>query len=502
MKSKSDRKRIFNSVFNKVTGLLFLILLFVFIIIISTFATFGSMSSDSNAINIAGSERMRAILLGFTANEYVQFLEIDANSEKTKNELALLEEELERYELFLNGLRKGDKKLKLSTPKSKKLIKNLNTVEEIWVDCKASITIVIDKNSTLEDKKNAVEKLSTKEALKLKNQMHTCVQILNSESNQKILFAKIFQLVFLLLSILLFIISIFILKRILFPLKKMKSILKNLSDGDGDLTKKVDIRTNDEIGDVAASLNKFIDKIKDVVSQVKEISRVNTTAAEEISSTSELISNSSSNQAMSVDEIAGSIHNITDAIEKNSKNAQDTNEIAQQTSTQAKNGGVAVENAITAINQINQKISLIDEIAAQTNLLALNAAIEAARAGDHGKGFAVVAGEVRALAEKSLYVSKEINEIADEGVTISGTAGKEIKAIIENVDKTAELIEIISESTRHQDSEINGINNNIIQLNDAAMNTAATSEELSATVAMIQESIATLDRLMGFFITD
>ena len=104
------------------------------------------------------------------------------------------------------------------------------------------------------------------------------------------------------------------------------------------------------------------------------------------------------------------------------------------------------------MKDIAQKISIVEEIARQTNLLALNAAIEAARAGEHGKGFAVVASEVRKLAERSQVAAAEISTLSNTSVEVAERAGAMLTRLVPDIQKTAELVQEITASSKEQAS--------------------------------------------------
>jgi methyl-accepting chemotaxis protein len=154
------------------------------------------------------------------------------------------------------------------------------------------------------------------------------------------------------------------------------------------------------------------------------------------------------------------------------------------------------------MKEIATKISIIEEIARQTNLLALNAAIEAARAGEHGKGFAVVASEVRKLAERSQTAAGEISELSGRSVQVAEAAGQMLTAILPDIQRTAELVQEISASSKEQDAGADQINRAIQQLDQVIQQNASAAEEMASTTEELAGQAEQLKGTISFFSLD
>jgi methyl-accepting chemotaxis protein len=176
-----------------------------------------------------------------------------------------------------------------------------------------------------------------------------------------------------------------------------------------------------------------------------------------------------------------------------------TEKISIKSSIDAKEGGKAVVETVAAMKEIATKISIIEEIARQTNLLALNAAIEAARAGEHGKGFAVVASEVRKLAERSQSAAGEISTLSTRSVAIAEQAGEMLTKMVPDIQKTSELVQEITASSKEQDTGAEQINKAIQQLDQVIQQNASASEEMASTSEELSSQAEQLQDSISFF---
>jgi methyl-accepting chemotaxis protein len=200
-------------------------------------------------------------------------------------------------------------------------------------------------------------------------------------------------------------------------------VMQDLAKGEGDLTQRLAVTKNDEISEVARCFNIFMDKMHDIVYQVKETAEGVSQASEQLSHATGLIASGAQEQAASIEETAASLEQLTGTVRQNADNAQRVSQLGSDSRATADKGQQAVNAAVSSMAGINvtaQKIAdiitVIDDIAFQTNLLALNAAVEAARAGEQGRDFPVVAAEVRNLAKRSAAAAKEIKALIQDSV--------------------------------------------------------------------------------------
>ena len=267
----------------------------------------------------------------------------------------------------------------------------------------------------------------------------------------------------------------------------------------GDLTVKVTVDSNDEIGQLMRAMEAMTTKLSEVIGEVRTAADNLSNASGQVSATAQSLSQSSSEQAASVEETTASMEQMTASISANTENAKVTDGMASQAASQAVEGGQSVGQTVDAMKSIAEKIGIIDDIAYQTNLLALNAAIEAARAGEHGKGFAVVAAEVRKLAERSQVAAQEIGTVAKDSVKLAERAGSLLNEMVPAIKKTSDLVQEIASASQEQSSGVGQINGAMAQLNSATQQNASASEELAATAEEMGGQAAQLQELMGFF---
>jgi methyl-accepting chemotaxis protein-2 (aspartate sensor receptor) len=302
---------------------------------------------------------------------------------------------------------------------------------------------------------------------------------------------------FLLTILLLVIVTFYITRMVIAPMKGLVQSARKIADG--DLSVRIETTRRDEIGKVLGSMGEMTTRLRQTISDVRSAADSLASSAQQVSSTAQSLSQSSSEQAASVEETSASVEQMTASITQNTENAKVTDNMATKSSQEAVEGGGAVNQTVTAMKQIAGKIGIIDDIAYQTNLLALNAAIEAARAGEHGKGFAVVAAEVRKLAERSQVAAQEIGQLASSSVGMAEKAGKLLDEMVPSIKKTSDLVQEIAAASNEQSTGVGQINAAMGQLNKATQQNASASEELAATAEEMGGQAGQLQEMMAFF---
>ena len=283
----------------------------------------------------------------------------------------------------------------------------------------------------------------------------------------------------------------YISKLISAPIVEVSDGLTEISQGGGDLTKRLVIKTRDETAKLANSFNLFLNLISDLVKQINDCAQnVSETSAHTSSQASQLSGSTSQQQqalemaATAINEMAATANEVSASCANAAELASQTqqaSELGQSVITETVDSVVSLSEVITKatqdINQLDAEsenimsiLSVIRGIAEQTNLLALNAAIEAARAGDHGRGFAVVADEVRALSQRTSESTEEIASQLDTLRKMSDQVSKEMTTSLNRTNKTVEL----AHSAQQQFSEITA---SIVNISDLNTQIATAAEE-------------------------
>jgi methyl-accepting chemotaxis protein len=275
---------------------------------------------------------------------------------------------------------------------------------------------------------------------------------------------------------------------------------KEIAAGNLDIEiPKLLLKSRDEVGDLARALDGMTNKLREVLLTVKSVSEQIESGSLYISENSQSLSQGAAEQAASAEEVSASMEQMSATTKQNMDNSVATEELSRKTALDAQESGKTVANTVDAMKRIATSTDIIEEIARQTNLLALNAAIEAARVGEAGKGFAVVASEVRKLAERSQKAAVEISVLSRDSVAVAEEAGGLLARIVPDIQKTANLMQEISSSSKEQSLGTQQVQEAITQLDSVIQSNSAASEELASAAEELASHSVTLRETISFF---
>ena len=297
---------------------------------------------------------------------------------------------------------------------------------------------------------------------------------------------------------------------ILRPLTLMKANLDDIAAGEGDLTRRLTITSQDELGELAGSFNRFVDKIHGLVRQITEMTSQLTGLVTQVSDQAQRSDQAMERQRHETDQVATAINEMSAAAQEVAKSAQNAAVAAQQTDEEGqtakrvvagsikqihalvddiRSSGVSLDSLQQDVSSIVGVLGVIRSIAEQTNLLALNAAIEAARAGEAGRGFAVVADEVRALASRTQISTQEIQGMIDRLQAGTQSAVEAMRRSSEAGDGTSAQANQAGASLDAMADLIATINSMNAQIASAAEEQTAVAEEINRSVHQIAVAV-------------
>ncbi len=302
-----------------------------------------------------------------------------------------------------------------------------------------------------------------------------------------------------------------VVSRVIKPLEHVANSLKDVAAGGGDLTARLKVESQDEVGEVAAAFNEFMDKLHPLMTDIHRSASTVRNVSEELNDKTIEASDQMQNHCLETDKVVTAVTQMSMTAKEVASNTNATADaledangkvtVAQREVEQAIEGitELVAEINITsdAISELSQQtdhitkvLDVIGEIAEQTNLLALNAAIEAARAGEQGRGFAVVADEVRSLASRTQNSTHEIGDMLKQLRSGVSRAVVTMSASQERGVKTAQESALIQQS-------LSGVHDSIGSIRDMGIQTASAAEEQSAVAEDINQNLVAIQQIVN-----
>lgn len=325
------------------------------------------------------------------------------------------------------------------------------------------------------------------------------------------------------------------------PIRKIGDMVKDMAQGEGDLTVRLAVGREDEVSELARWFNTFMDGLQAMVREIKDGAEMLATSSSQISATASELASSSAQASSSISEISTTMEQVKQTTSISSEKAEQVSQTAEYVSRTSETGMKATQEAVAGMDRIKEEMEYIAEsivklseqtqsigdiigvvngLSNESNLLSVNASIEAAKAGEYGKGFAVVAQEVKSLADQSKQATARIRTIlsdiqsatstavmaterggkaVDAGMDLSAQSGETIKTLVKSVTESSKSAAQIAASSHQQLAGMDQLSQAMISIKDASLQNVDGAKQLEDAIAGMSDLGQKLKKLAGRF---